>query len=242
MLAERFGHKHGGTYVEIGALDGETFSNSYYFEHCLGWSGVLVEANPTQAELCRRNRPGSRVIAKAVVAPEDAGKSMAFEVVEGFEALSSLALMPRYTRLISELNERDGLSLRVSTVDVETATLDDVLASAVATDIDFMTIDIEGHEWAALRGLSLGTRWRPTVVLIESSDLWPDHRVVGQMFHAGYAYKRSVGINDWYEAGGRAARSAGVAHLYAKIALTRIRRRAGATSVGRALRRRLGRL
>jgi hypothetical protein len=32
-----------GVYLEIGALDGEWFSNTYFYEHALGWRGILVE-------------------------------------------------------------------------------------------------------------------------------------------------------------------------------------------------------
>ena len=35
-----------GTIVEIGALDGQLFSISKFFEDYLGWRSILVEANP----------------------------------------------------------------------------------------------------------------------------------------------------------------------------------------------------
>ena len=38
--------KQGGFFVEAGAFDGETHSNTLFLEQQRGWSGVLVEANP----------------------------------------------------------------------------------------------------------------------------------------------------------------------------------------------------
>ena len=32
--------KCSGTFVEIGALDGFLYSNSYFFEHALGWKSL----------------------------------------------------------------------------------------------------------------------------------------------------------------------------------------------------------
>lgn len=36
-----------GSFVELGALDGVTGSNTIIFERCLGWRGLLIEANPS---------------------------------------------------------------------------------------------------------------------------------------------------------------------------------------------------
>ncbi|XP_046401278.1 uncharacterized protein LOC124167334 [Ischnura elegans] len=46
-----------GFFVEAGALDGETRSNTLYMEKELGWKGLLVEADPLNfAQLITRNR------------------------------------------------------------------------------------------------------------------------------------------------------------------------------------------
>ena len=41
----------------MGAVDGVLESVSYLYEHCLGWRGVLVEANPDVFPRLTRNRP-----------------------------------------------------------------------------------------------------------------------------------------------------------------------------------------
>ena len=35
-----------GTFVDLGCYDGVTYSNTWYFERKLGWSGVCVEPEP----------------------------------------------------------------------------------------------------------------------------------------------------------------------------------------------------
>lgn len=47
----------GGTYLEMGGLDGVLFSNSYVFNRGLGWKGVLIEASPSKYPLLVKNRP-----------------------------------------------------------------------------------------------------------------------------------------------------------------------------------------
>lgn len=46
-----------GSYVEMGAYDGVQESNSRFFDICLGWSGLLIEANPTMYQKLLSNRP-----------------------------------------------------------------------------------------------------------------------------------------------------------------------------------------
>jgi hypothetical protein len=46
-----------GIFVEIGALDGVTYSNTLFFERMFDWRGVLIEAQPENARrLLRVNR------------------------------------------------------------------------------------------------------------------------------------------------------------------------------------------
>ena len=55
-----------GTFVELGAFTGE-FSNTAVLERCFGWSGLLIEANPTNfAKLRLAERPRSHKVHSAI--------------------------------------------------------------------------------------------------------------------------------------------------------------------------------
>lgn len=43
--------KEPGVFLEIGALNEVTFSNTFFYEHALGWKGILVEANPKTQQI-----------------------------------------------------------------------------------------------------------------------------------------------------------------------------------------------
>jgi hypothetical protein len=49
----------GGTFLEIGALDGLDISTSLMLEESAGWRSVLIEASPGQFSRCARNRPAA---------------------------------------------------------------------------------------------------------------------------------------------------------------------------------------
>ncbi len=50
LLENFFRGKRGGVFVDIGAYDGETFSNSLFFERTMGWTGLCVEPLPSAFE------------------------------------------------------------------------------------------------------------------------------------------------------------------------------------------------
>lgn len=53
-----YGHKkYGGFFIEAGAYNGYSISNSLYFELRYNWTGLLVEPNPNEfAKMAKLNR------------------------------------------------------------------------------------------------------------------------------------------------------------------------------------------
>jgi hypothetical protein len=95
--------------------------------------------------------------------------------------------------------DRSGMAAGASperVIDVPIRTLDDILGEGQApAPIDFLSIDVEGHEVDVLRGFDLA-RWRPRLILLE------DH-VTGLAKHrhltrAGYRLIRRFDNNGWY--------------------------------------------
>ena len=62
LLAAQASSSLGGRFVELGALDGDTHSNTYALEKCLNWTGLLIEANPeSYAKLQASGRSATKV-------------------------------------------------------------------------------------------------------------------------------------------------------------------------------------
>src|SRR5687767_14863567 len=56
LETEVFKGKRGGVFVDIGANDGITLSNTYFFEKYRDWTGICIEPIPAVFEKLRANR------------------------------------------------------------------------------------------------------------------------------------------------------------------------------------------
>jgi FkbM family methyltransferase len=149
----------GGTFLEAGAHDGYTQSNTYYLERFLGCHGVLVEPIPELYRKCERRRLRSQVFKCALAGPD------------GPESL-----MIHFGDLMSTVNDasyaQGGLAVagrQRYSIEVPARTLSSVLTEAGVEHVDAMILDLEGHEVEALSGLDL-ERHAPRFLMLETSD------------------------------------------------------------------------
>lgn len=175
-----------GTCVEVGANDGVKFSNSYYFEK-IGWKCILVEPTPCLCSAIRKVR--NSILFEC--AASDMDGEATFHVAEGVDLYSSLESSSTMASSLA----KDGV--KIIDVKVKTKRLDDILAESKVTSIDFISIDVEGHEISVLKGFSID-RWRPKIVIVEDATDLADTPVSQFMSEHGYIRFYRAGGNDWY--------------------------------------------
>jgi FkbM family methyltransferase len=179
-LVRSFFNGERGFFVEVGANHPHEGSQSWHLEQ-LGWNGILVEAEPDLAKRLREART-AKVFAVACSSPENSGRMLALYVAGALSSVDRGAMAPG--------SQPDRV------INVPARTLDDILAEAGAPQpLDFLSIDVEGHEIEVLRGFDF-SRWRPRLILLEDhvSNL-RKHRFVRA---AGYRLVRRTGLNGWY--------------------------------------------
>lgn len=159
-----FSGKRDGVFIDVGAHDGVSFSNSCFLERERGWSGICIEANPEIFEKCQAQR--SSVCAN--VAISDRSGSADFLVVgDGRTMLSGLTASfdRRHLGHIARAAPH-GAGSRVLTV--EKSRLDDILREVGIHHVDLLLIDVEGGELGVLDSIRLEDFGRP-IVLLENS-------------------------------------------------------------------------
>lgn len=194
LLRTLHGVETDGYYVDVGAFDGVRISNTKYFAD-RGWRGVCVEANPAVAEDLQRNRSDDRchVVLTAVGSEQ---KSILFRSNAGYTAeLSGVEDLydPRHFERINR--EQQSLGGSSSLVEVQMRTLDSILEEVGApTVFDFLSIDIEGGEYEALKGL---TQFTPRIITVENN--YPDVNPIKPLLEGrGYEFIRKLKGDDVY--------------------------------------------
>lgn len=190
ILAKIFNEKKHGFCIEVGANDGINDSTTYYFEK-LGWECILVEPNPVLCKMIRETR-NSKLYEFAA---SDKNDEVTLFVAEGAERAHGVSTISTDQE---SLNKIKSYGFTYNKVQVQTKTLDEILIeSKISSEIDFVSIDVEGHEIGVLRGFSI-ERWMPTVVLLEDNSNFESAEVRNYLKSYGYVGFMRTGVNDWY--------------------------------------------
>jgi len=160
---------NGGFFVEAGANDGLKQSNTYYFERMRGWTGLLIEAEPTLAEICRKNRRVP-VIHAALVAENVAGAMVQLHYADLMSTIDgAIGDADATARHIQSGLIAQGLQ-NTRTVSIPARSLSALFDEArISCSIDLLSLDVEGAEPAALRGIDF-TRHAPRMICVEARD------------------------------------------------------------------------
>jgi FkbM family methyltransferase len=154
IIRDFFRDRPGGFFVDVGANSYKWASKTYFLESQLGWSGLAIEPQTQFAADYATYRPRT--------------KFFPFFVSDVSNSTARLYVLKRSSMVASSdkaFVERFGTPDEVR--DVPTITLTDLLDSEHVTRIDLLSLDIELHEPAALKGFDID-RFKPALVCVEA--------------------------------------------------------------------------
>ena len=186
IVEKLFPDKKEGTFVDIGANDGITFSNTYLLEK-MGWNGIAIEPIPSIYEKLKTNR--NCLTVRGCITPRS-GKER-FRVITGYPQMLS-GLVDEYDqrhqkRIESELNSFGG---RFEEIEVNCYNFDELLGINGIFKVDFLSIDVEGVEYKILDSIDFN-RFQIAVIGVENNYL--DYRIPQLLIRKGFELHSVVG-------------------------------------------------
>ncbi|KAL7479027.1 hypothetical protein ACHAWX_000289 [Stephanocyclus meneghinianus] len=148
LLENFFSNVCGGSYIEMGALDGKRFSNSYYFNQAMGWKGLLIEASPENYEQLKVNRQDELVppIHAAVCNEERDVHWISQGAVGGIVEFAPKSFQERWWK-------KDAIdnAAVIKCMPLNQIIRNTTIGSEDGVFFDFFSLDVEGAEYDVLQ-------------------------------------------------------------------------------------------
>ncbi|CAE7788752.1 unnamed protein product [Symbiodinium microadriaticum] len=205
LVVEFFGwqEKTAGVYVEIGAFDGITYSNTLSLHSCLGWSGMLIEGSPRNFERLRRNlkttRPSNVVVHfGAVCAPPESNLTFLTGKQAGLAEHGACDGDAKQLLPAAQRKSHHICNIHVDTATVPCKPMSWYLQSLSSSHVDFFSLDVEGSELEVLLTMNF-KEVTVEVFMIEmlersESDKQRNWKVLNLMANLGYCECRRAKI------------------------------------------------
>jgi len=188
-VAYELGSPRGGYFVEFGAADGVTCSNSLYLERELGWTGLLAEPGRVWRARLAKNR----------------ACAMDFRCVWSRSGETVTFNEPRIAlhSTIDAYSESDGLADTRKDGEryaVETVSLNELLDHWNAPRrIDYLSLDTEGSEFDILQAFDFSA-YDVRLISVEHNHTAKRQAIFDLLSAQGFRrrFERLSNVDDWY--------------------------------------------
>lgn len=183
-----------GFYIEIGAFDGITQSNTYYYEKNNNWKGILIEPSKIQFDKCKFYRSKKNFFYNCACVSFKFKKNFLKLHYSGLKTYSSKFLSQKLNKEYVKNPEIHRGEKKYSYY-VKTITMNDILLKSNAPKIiDFLSLDTEGAEFEVLNGIDFN-RFKFRYLLIETNNFI---KLKKFMLNKNYKYIKKFNYNDYF--------------------------------------------
>ena len=151
MLVDFLVQKKNGIFLDIGANDGVSYSNSYFFEKQRNWTGLCIE--PIRDTFLKLRETRSCVCLNIGVWSEK--NTLKFYRANGYAEMLSGIVDSFHVEHLERLQkdvEKSGGS--IETIEIDVLPLNSILTDNNIYDVDFCSIDTEGSEFEILKAIN----------------------------------------------------------------------------------------
>ncbi len=184
------GEKEGGFFVEFGAANGISLSNSFLLERSFGWRGILAEPARIWHKALAENR-GCAIDRRCVWSRS--GETLEFNETDN----SELSTLNQYS-----MRDNHSKARRLGhSYSVETVSLCDLLKDHGAPPvIDYLSVDTEGSEYEILSNFDFSA-YAVSLITVEHNYASPDRENIAKLLTEN-GFERIFAsyslFDDWY--------------------------------------------
>lgn len=172
--------KTGGSFIEFGAYDGITFSNTHLLEYSYGWKGILIDPVPAHYKKMESNRRCQLI--NAAITPYSETEVLIEEA-----AASDLSKLVPKKSLLKKVHK------------VKAITLSDVIEKYLKSSaLDFLSIDIEEKDFEVLTSIDFD-KIQINAICVEHNNREDSESIISFMNDKGFDLMFSeYSTNDYW--------------------------------------------
>ncbi|MEO6734100.1 MAG: FkbM family methyltransferase [Ferruginibacter sp.] len=181
--------KQRGFYVDVGCNHPISFSNTFEL-YKSGWVGLNIDANP---ELIKKFKIRPRDISVCAAVSDEVKEMVFYEFEQSEVSTLETTVLDNWKKNWNYKNSRK----------VITKTLTQILEeNSVQTEIDFLSIDVEGHDLQVLKSLDFA-KYKPRLILIEIHNFDVSNYQTNEIVHfldvKGYDLVSFATMNGYFK-------------------------------------------
>ena len=186
-----FEKRYKGKFVDIGCFH-PTRHNNTYAMYKRGWHGINIDLNPLTIELFIFAR-GKDININAAISDIEESKKLYF--MDELNTQNTLEA----NHLLFLKNEHNIKDEEISQQEIKTKRLDKILDNYNYNDIDFMNIDVEGHELNILNSIDF-LKYKIKFICIEMIDHNDQAKLINEKLNEilkrnGYILEKKIDFN-----------------------------------------------
>jgi FkbM family methyltransferase len=177
-----------GYFVEFGAFDGLTDSNTLFLEKCFDWQGILAEPSKEFFPKLKSNRKNNSLDNRAVYSKT--GVNILFNET----ALSSLSTIDLFSDS-DGWDRSNGIKYYVETISLHEL----LIQNNAPKRINYLSIDTEGSEFEILNSFDFES-FEIDIITVEHNFNDSRSKIFNLLVSKGYSrkYERISSFDDWY--------------------------------------------
>jgi len=169
-----------GFFIDVGCFH-PVKENTTFVLYRRGWRGINIDVDPVKIEACNLRRPQDTNVACAV----------------SMQAGKAIFLKKGYWSSLNSLEELERAEKeRWRKMEVQTDTLTNLIDKTTYRNrqIDFLSVDVEGHDHIVLQSLDFN-RYRPKVICVEIWDTTLDGVMASELY--GFLVSEGYHLINW---------------------------------------------